>query len=363
MKYTADKLAEACYQHREATAAERWPSGYRLGPSSFVSTCHRRLWYSFRWATKKIPDGRMQALFETGNLAEPRLTKDISSIPGVTVYAHDEETGKQFEVLALGGHFRGFMDGIAEGLEVEGAPPGKFVLEYKTHSYKSFEWLLSRGSVREGKVEHYNQIQLYLHLNTLGIKQALYVAKNKNDEALYFEVVLYNQPYAEQLLSVGESVVYSTEPPPRISPTSKGKECRFCDHVAVCSGEAFAYPSCRTCVSSYTKPDGGWGCHTGFDIPSHRETTYKEAPCSLDYWCPQEGMGPGKIVAFSEEWGVEEGVFVDYETLYGEKYRIGSNSDQYTDRLNAWHIMESLEAGRKTDADFFNDIVAELERS
>ena len=58
----------------------------------------------------------------------------------------DPETGRQWRVEAHGGHFGGSLDGVALGL-LE-APKTWHVLEFKTHSVKSFADLVAKGVLR-----------------------------------------------------------------------------------------------------------------------------------------------------------------------------------------------------------------------
>ena len=48
-----------------------------LGASQIGHPCSRALWYGFRWALAKDFDGRMLRLFETGQLVENRLIRDL----------------------------------------------------------------------------------------------------------------------------------------------------------------------------------------------------------------------------------------------------------------------------------------------
>ena len=123
--------------------------GFRqhLGASLIGKSCERALWYDFRWATPARFPGRMLRLFETGQLEEARLVRNLRRI-GATVLEVDPETGRQWRVEAHGGHFGGSLDGVALGL-LE-APKTWHVLEFKTHSAKSFRELVAKG-VRRGQ--------------------------------------------------------------------------------------------------------------------------------------------------------------------------------------------------------------------
>jgi hypothetical protein len=131
---------EAIYAAYEA-AADR---GYRdhLGASQIGTGCERALWYGFRWVTQARHTGRLLRLFETGNLAEARFVADLRRI-GVTVLEVDPATGRQWRLRDASGHFGGSMDAVALGL-LE-APKTWHVVEFKTHSAKSFAKLAAEG--------------------------------------------------------------------------------------------------------------------------------------------------------------------------------------------------------------------------
>ncbi|GIX15396.1 MAG: hypothetical protein KatS3mg118_3355 [Paracoccaceae bacterium] len=123
-----------------ASYEARQGDGFRdhLGASLIGKSCARALWYDFRWATPARHTGRILRLFETGQLEEARLVRDLRAT-GATVLEVDPETGRQFRVEAHGGHFGGSLDAVALGL-LE-APKTWHVVEFKTH------WADSRASL------------------------------------------------------------------------------------------------------------------------------------------------------------------------------------------------------------------------
>src|SRR4051794_25208226 len=104
---------DSIYKAYEAAAED----GMRphLGASLIGDDCERKLFFTFRWATVERHDGRLLRLFQTGHLAEHRFVADLRSI-GCTVQDVNPETGKQWSVSAVGGHFGGSMDGVVLGL-------------------------------------------------------------------------------------------------------------------------------------------------------------------------------------------------------------------------------------------------------
>jgi len=288
------KTVEAIFAHYKKVGDAEPVRGY-LGASIIGHGCERYLWYCFRQCCKPEFSGRMYRLFETGDLEENRFVDNLRKI-GCTV--HDVDTPlplagtgddgvipkgsigyaiqktKQFEVLALGGHFAGHLDGAAIGIPE--APKTWHVLEFKTHNAKSFKDLTKKG-VKESKPQHYAQMMICMHLT--GMKRALYLAVNKDTDDLHSERICYNKAEAEQLMDRAKRVITAISPPDRRWPRPDFYQCSWCNAKEICwgtnhkkdilgvvpDGPALPVPSlsCRQCC--YATPvideDGAlWSC-------------------------------------------------------------------------------------------------------
>jgi hypothetical protein len=229
--------------------------GFRdhLGASLIGKSCERALWFDFRWVTPAQFCGRMLRLFETGQLEEARLVRNLRAT-GATVLDLDPETGRQWRVEAHGGHFGGSLDAVAIGLKE--APKTWHVVEFKTHSVKSFRDLTTKG-VTESKPQHWAQMQIYMHLT--GITRALYVAVCKDTDDLHIERARADADAAGRLMDKARRVIDAKRPPVRISDDPSWWECRFCSHHPVCHEGAAAALTCRSCLHA-TPVAGGWHC-------------------------------------------------------------------------------------------------------
>ena len=136
----ANPTVDAILSSYEAEAGD----GFRehLGASVIGRPCDRAIWLDFRWITRAAHTGRILRLFETGQLEEERLVRNLRRI-GVTVLDIDPDTGRQWHVQTHGGHFGGSLDGV--GLGVPEAPKTWHVLEFKTHNARSFAELRKHG--------------------------------------------------------------------------------------------------------------------------------------------------------------------------------------------------------------------------
>lgn len=280
---------DAIYRAREARQGDGWRQ--HLGASQIGQPCERALWFTFRWATKVLHTGRLLRLFETGQMAEQRFVEDLRAV-GVTVHEVDEETGEQFTVSAVRGHFGGSMDGVAIGI-LE-APKRWHLVEFKTHSAKSFA-ALKKDGVAKAKPEHLAQMQVYMHLG--GLERAFYLAVAKDTDELYSERIHLDEAVAIRLLAKAERVIAAAQPPARISEDPSFYVCRFCDHAPVCHGETWAPRNCRTCLRSTPVDDGQWHCERWDRAISIEE---QKAGCGAHLYIP--GLVAGEVADAGQDW-------------------------------------------------------------
>ncbi len=294
---------EAIFAAYEADADE----GFRphLGASLIGKDCERALWYDFRWTTPVRHAGRLLRLFETGQLEETRLVRNLRRT-GATVLETDPETGRQFRVVAHGGHFGGSLDGVA--IKLLEAPRSWHVLEFKTHSAKSFADLVAKR-VRGSKPQHFAQMQIYMHLT--GLERAMYLAVCKDTDDLYVERIEHDAVVAEALLQKAQRVIFVATPPPRISEDPSWYQCRLCDHAALCHGADNAPAAavhCRSCLHS-TPVEGGWHCARHDRRLSEAD---QRAGCAQHLYLPS--LVPGQQIDAGPDW-------VEYQFADGHRWR------------------------------------------
>jgi len=236
--------------------------GY-LGASAIGHHCERMLWYDFRLCIARDFPGRLYRLFNTGDREEERMVEELR---GIGCEVHDvDENGEQFGFKDLGGHFSGHCDGT--GLGILEAPKTWHVLEFKTHNDKSFKKLQKEG-VEKSKPQHYAQMMIYM--GQMGLKRALYQAKNKNDDDLYIERIRFDSKVYKRFMAKAERVIRSSPPPVRCADRPDTFACKWCDAYKLCWGTsdvAVPLPSktCRTCCHVTPEIDEGedyarWSC-------------------------------------------------------------------------------------------------------
>jgi hypothetical protein len=275
--------------------------------------CERWLWLSFRWAVQEQFKGRILRLFRRGFNEEATIISDLRSI-GMTV------SGTQRRV-DFGSHVSGSLDGIGKG--VPGAPKAEHVLEFKTHSLKSFNDLEKHG-VAKSKPMHFTQCQVYMH--GTGIDRALYLAVCKDDDRIHTERVKLDKEVAEKAIRRGHYIALSDSMPPPISEDASWYQCKFCDAHEFChQSKTTKHVNCRTCAMATPLSDSTWHCAKWDDtIPLEAQRTGCESHVlhpDLVPWKRKDG--PNEFTAVYEINGVnlangdpsQEGVYSSRELL------------------------------------------------
>lgn len=305
----------------DAAILAKAESGHRphLGASMIGRPCDRALWYSFRWTARAKFPARVLRMFRRGQDEEAVFTKMLRDA-GVEVVEADPSTGRQFNVSACGGHFGGSLDGAAIGIKE--APKAWHVLEYKTHGSKSFAGIQKDG-IAKAKPEHHAQVQVYMHLT--GMERAYYLAVNKDDDSLYAERVRHDPKEAERLLARAERIIFSGEPPDRVSDDPAWFLCKWCDYAEQCHAGALPEaPNCRNClhatpepeVNGHTGPGGCWSCQK-----------WKQSEIPVDtqrVGCDEHLFIPALIPA-EVTGGSEEANRVDYKLPDGREFSNGKH--------------------------------------
>lgn len=216
-----------------------------LGASLIGKKCSRELWYSFRWVKKNIFEGRILRLFNRGHLEEARFVAIIRSI-GCKLWQFDEY-GKQFRIHSVFNHFGGSLDAVVQGLPE--IPDQPCLAEFKTHSLKSFDKIVSLG-VKSAKPEHYIQMQMYM--KAYNLKYGYYFAVCKNDDQLYVEIIELIEEVSEEHTRKADYIILTPEAPKRISENPAIFDCKYCSYNDVCHYGEQAERNCRTCL--HAKP-------------------------------------------------------------------------------------------------------------
>jgi hypothetical protein len=224
-----------------------------LGASLIGKECSREIWYDFRWCSSQVWEGRMLRLFNRGKIEEDLIIKYLRGI-GCKIWEVDPQTGKQFRIWGVNGHYGGSADSV--GI-LPYLPDEPMLLEYKTHNVKSYLHLLSNKLIK-AKPQHYAQMCAYgKHYQ---FKYGLYAAVNKNDDDIYFEIVELDWNRAHDLTNKAQDIINAEIPPPRIAENSSYFACKFCSKHAICWQNAPVNINCRSCKHAKPVEDKQWFC-------------------------------------------------------------------------------------------------------
>jgi len=231
-----------------------------LGCSILGKPCDRSIWYSFRWATVPNHSQRLLRIFDRGQREEDRML-DMLVRAGAEVSRVDPATGAQYRADLGVPHLGGSLDAIAVlPPSLTGwAVPVRVVVECKTHGNSPFGQVSKKG-VAAAYPAHYMQGMLYAYAHD--IDYVLYMALNKNDETLYFELYAVDRVLAQRNVKRARDIISGETPRifARISTNPTSFACKFCDHGAVCHFGGQPRVSCRSCRHVKPTDASEWYC-------------------------------------------------------------------------------------------------------
>jgi hypothetical protein len=228
-----------------------------LGASSIGEECKRKLWYSFRWHSKKqIPAKNKLAILD-GHEQEARMFKMLNKLPGVNVF------GDQSELTDFKGFFEGHIDGFITG--VLEAPSTKHIWEHKSCNQKKFDLLkklLEQHDQKEVLLKwdstYYAQAQIYMHYFDLKRHFLTVTAPGGRD---WLSVrTNYSKKDAMELRAKAHEIINAPEPPARGYSNKDYYKCKWCEHQAVCWYGFAPERNCRTCAHSSPADSGEFRC-------------------------------------------------------------------------------------------------------
>lgn len=253
----ADKLRTAVFDFYEREQKAKRPKV--IAPSMMGMECRRAFWLAYHWASpiKKFP-GRMLRLFGSGHAQEKRIIEDLKAA-GWEVYA-EAPGGKQIAIQGIDEYLFGYIDGIGRADK----NTSWCVVECKSSNDKGFKVIVKKG-VKEGKRDHWVQMQTYMH--HLELPYCLYAVVNKDNDDLHTEIVPYEAKEAQAIMADAAFVKDARLPPARICQSADSFAAKFCDHVAVCLLGEPPQKNCRTCEHITTPGAGKWACKmTGVEL-------------------------------------------------------------------------------------------------
>ena len=222
----------------EYLTASRWKS------------CDRAMWFTLRNATTYYIKPETQRTFNIGHALEPLMIRYLE-MAGCKIHK------REAELLNKWGKPLGHIDGMVE------IDRQFYLLEMKTANAARFKEM-----VKNGPPSYYMaQMQLYMHhsnqLSKHGNRliKCLFIVLCKDNSDIHIEWVDYNPSYAESESNRMHHIIECENLP---EPTNDFT-CRFCDHKAVCEGDAEPAINCRTCAN-ISATNGEFTCQHGTEL-------------------------------------------------------------------------------------------------
>lgn len=206
-----------------------------IGASSIGDECQRKIQY--RYLNYPIdPDKEFSArtlrIFQFGHSIEDYAAKWIKDA-GFDLRTEDKQ-GEQFGFAIANGEIRGHIDGvICDGPVAMGYPA---LWENKSANDKKFQAFVRMG-VAKANPTYATQIALYQTYMDLTENPALFTVVNKNTSEIYYELVPYNAPLAQEASDRAVNILTAAKAGdilPRIAQTKDFFLCKFCEYRETC---------------------------------------------------------------------------------------------------------------------------------
>lgn len=253
----------AAMNEQIAKKAKREVRRLYLGMSSIGRECSREQWYNFRWVGRVEFGATTLKNFEDGHRTEDLYAERLRSIPGVTLITADPVTGRQIGFSDFGGHYRGHMDGHIEGILQ--SPKTPHVWEHKATNTKKFNLLKKlcaelgeKRALMAWDFTYWAQQISYLDFG--GYSRSYLTASTpggRDDTSVRTDA---DPKSASLLRDKAEKIIFSDEPPAKISEKAEYYQCKWCDWSEYCHQGKAADRNCRTCMHSTVRREGGWMC-------------------------------------------------------------------------------------------------------
>ena len=260
LKSDRDTLAKQIKEDIDKFCETHYEQGHRnhLGASTLGEECWRKLWYDFRWVKQEHFSGRMMRLFNVGHSAEPRFVTYLKGI-GFDVKEFDED-GRQFRMSGANGHYGGSLDGICTTPVRYGLGEGKCLisLSFKTNNTGVGFDKVAKQHLSISKPKHWAQECQYGY--KYGIKYCIYMIENKNDSDILIQVLELDWSLGAELERKAETIIFSKEPPSRISDNPIFSNCKYCIYNQICHFAAKPEKNCRSCRHAQPAENAQWGC-------------------------------------------------------------------------------------------------------
>lgn len=244
MQFEPVKTWQTTSQAVQAMVDQAWkaqrdadPKRPYLGGSAVGRDCEREIAYGYH--NTPMDEGRtgfpgqLYRVFDRGHVGEERVAKYLRSAKFELLT--ERQDGRQFGFAALGGKFKGHIDGVVTGgPTVPGIGfPYPMLWENKILNSKSWGDLWNRG-LKKSKPVYYTQVNLYMAY--MELEHCMFTAENADSCELYTEILSIDTSHAQAMSDRAVRIVQSSSPEelPRVASEASDYRCKMCDFAKRC---------------------------------------------------------------------------------------------------------------------------------
>lgn len=207
-----------------------------LGASLIGHPCSRYIWYEINHYPKLVGKAEWLWAAEDGHRVEDVVANRLRLVPGIELWTHKPD-GNQYGWQALGGKFRGHLDGVIRGLLQ--APKTLHVWENKCSNHKKFsefqkakmDWTEKRA-LEKWNPRYYAQSVVNMHyMNMDRSYTTVCYAGGREIDSCRTE---YDPEHAEKMIDKADKILTVKIEPPRISENPDFYQCKMCDRREIC---------------------------------------------------------------------------------------------------------------------------------
>ena len=232
-----------------------------FGMSMAGHSCARRCWYQFRWCAKDNLSAQSIKAIDDGHRGELLQAERLRLVPGITLHTENDK-GEQFTLNAIG-HMKGHIDGAIIGLLQ--AKNTWHVWEHKQCNEKKCLLLakLKHEYGEKNALERWDNVyfvQSQFYMRYTGMDRHYLTVATPGGRSTISCRTEYQPDKADYFEKRARMIIYSSEPPLRISDDPSWYECKYCPFYEVCHGQEAPLVTCRSCAHVTPDPQGGWKC-------------------------------------------------------------------------------------------------------
>ena len=239
---TTSKQLTAILDSAYKAHKDKEPKRTYLGGSMIGRECEREIAYQYHQtpleprADKASGEeiigfsGQLYRIFDRGHKGEDRMAEYLR-IAGFDLVTHRAD-GSQFGWSALGGKFKGHIDGVI----MPGSPIGNekhLLWENKIVNTKTFDKFCS-GGLKKTKPVYYAQVNLYCAY--MELEGYFFTVENADTCEVFCEVGEIDTRYAQDMSDRAVRIINSQRPEelPRIGAARDDYRCTYCDFRQRC---------------------------------------------------------------------------------------------------------------------------------